>query len=811
MNRNLCLAACFLPLNAENCSWWLRLQDELAARDLDLVLLSTAPAADSRLRTIIVPLWLQGFAKAYGATENHATLEAPLADALARRDRSWLGQDSADLAEFKTGVIACQELFRALFEELQPALVLAWGNSLAQSVILQQLAVQQGRPCWVIERGLLPGTLMIEMAGQGGQTELNWSFNLQNAWRNSENTSLFAAAQEICRSRRSTKYAQADHLAPEIFHQKFNPERKPLVALLLQHDAASCLVPHDFAGAKIHSPVFNSSADAITQLATAAREANCKLIVKPHPIDQTDYSSCENPHVSVVRDVNLHSLIGAADVVAAMTSTAQFEALLHEKPLLLLARSALADKGVAYEVKSPAQLRSMLRAALNRDNSPQRHLNAQRFINFLLQNFSVSLSDEVPTGATLADLAKFLSQNAVAATPNRSLEDRLTAVGDWLLLWESRPKQARVNSAGMNCNGAPPARTEIPNTMNYQSHIGQDAWVAECLNFKKNGFFLDFGAFDGKTISNTYALEKDLGWKGICVEPNPRYYPQVCECRNVICVNVALWPRGRELVRFVDAHGLSAIESFKAGDVNTGRRAQATKAVIEVDTLNPNELLERFNAPKLIDYLTLDVEGAEFDILSALDLNTYAIALMTIEHNHDTPRQQQIRDYLAQFGYEVVQNRNDDFFFHREHLKSLTGRNIDPVAIFHHIYATYPIAETGKEKSAPAPAGNGKHPRSTASQLVLEALAKSPDSLRAMGTTLRQQGSWAEAGEIYTTLTNKLPNDLEAWRGRLECARKLGHVVMADLILEEALERHPEWAAQLGAKPATATATLVNN
>lgn len=1125
MNRNLCLAACFLPLNQEHCSWWLRLQDELAARDLDLVLLSTAPAVDERLRVIVVPLWLQGFAKAYGATENQATLEAPLADALARRDRSWLGQDGADLAEFKTGVIACQEVFRALFEELQPALVLAWGNSLAQSVILQQLAGQQGRPCWVIERGLLPGTLMIEMAGQGGQTELNWSFNLQNTWRRSEDTGLFAAAQEICRNHRSTKYAQADFLAPEIFHEKFNPERKPLVALLLQHDAASCLVPHDFAGAKIHSPAFPSSADAITQLAAAAREANCKLIVKPHPIDQTDYSACESASVSIVRDVNLHSLIGASDVVAAMTSTAQFEALLHEKPLLLLARSALADKGAAYEVKSPAQLRQQLRAALNRENFSERQVNAKRFVTFLLQNFSVSLADEIPTGSTLADLAKFLAQNAVAANPNRSLNDRLTAAGDWMMLWESRPKQSRPASqlnghdrtrqpmifnrsasnpancalpsgaqspnflpgphqvevfpvttraafeqlqasilgpklraqqrlnpgdgnpfvltghcavcggeqllstdfmfsrpddkglptpawrerqvcvCGLNCRqrscfhvlsefmdlpesalvycteqrsslfarirnrfplavgseylGATiPLGTEdahgtrneditaltypdeafdavfsidvlehVPNykaglaelarclkpggrllltapfhfgkdvtviragfdaagklqhhlppvyhgdplssegclcfndfgwdlleelraagftnvglhaftseeygyiglqyvilatreavltdcstrrtilrrpietkkvhpsgpALHFQSHIGQDAWVAECLNFKRNGFFLDFGAFDGKTISNTYALEQDLGWKGICVEPNPRYYPEICANRNCVAINVALWPRSRELVRLVDAHGLSTLECYKDSDRNAGQRAQATSAVIQVDTLNPNELLERFNAPQLIDYLSLDVEGAEFDILSALDLHTYAIALLTIEHNHDAVRQQQIRDHLATFGYEVLPNRNDDFFFHRDHLARLMGRPIDPVAAFHRVHQA-------RKGSCPPP-----------SRFVLDAQTKAPAALKQMGATYCSEGLWNEAGQIYQILAGKSPEDVDAWRGRIECARMQGHSVMADLIMEEALETHPEWAAQLGVRPATATATLVHN
>ena len=234
--------------------------------------------------------------------------------------------------------------------------------------------------------------------------------------------------------------------------------------------------------------------------------------------------------------------------------------------------------------------------------------------------------------------------------------------------------------------------------MRYASHIGQDAWVAESLQFKRNGFFLDFGAFDGETISNTYALEKELGWRGICVEPNPRFYPSLCRCRKCITVNVALWPQSRELLRFVDAHGLSAIETYKDADANAGRRDQATHGVIEVDTLNPTELLKRFEAPYLIDFLSLDVEGAEYEVLTALDLQTYAIALMTIEHNHDLPRQLKIRAYLARFGYEVVQNCNDDFFFHRAHLARAMGGSagvVDPLTVFGRIQGRYGCSEPG--------------------------------------------------------------------------------------------------------------------
>lgn len=56
--------------------------------------------------------------------------------------------------------------------------------------------------------------------------------------------------------------------------------------------------------------------------------------------------------------------------------------------------------------------------------------------------------------------------------------------------------------------------------MEYYSHIGQDKWVAETFRRARGGYFLDFGAFDGITTSNTIVLEKELGWTGICVEPN---------------------------------------------------------------------------------------------------------------------------------------------------------------------------------------------------------------------------------------------------------------------------------------------------
>lgn len=804
MSQPLCLASCFLPLDATNSRWWKQLQDALARRGMELVLISQSLAADPELRTIVVPLWTQGYSDAFQAPASPLVLEEPLAQTLAEREQAWLQQESQEPARGRASLSECQTVLRAVLDELQPAVVLVWGSGLSQSVILQQLAVQRGLPCWVLERGLLPGTLMLEMHGHGGHSELNWSFALQRACRQNTATDRFFAAQQQLHRARESKYAQGEFLTAADFRQKYSPAGHRIIAALLQHDGASGLVPAEQPAARLHAPGIATSEAAVAELARAlAAYPDCLLLVKPHPMDARDYSRWEGPRVRVVREAHLHSLIQAADVVASMTSTAQYEALLYEKPLLLLARSALAGKDVAYEALTVEALPGALRSALHREDFAARLTAARGFLHFVLEHFSVALSDNSAAGASLEDLVDFLARNAGGPASPRSSEAGLAGLKRAFDAWRNRaghPTPSPPNPA----SGNDAALLNHTTPMKYHSHIGQDAWVAECLQFKRNGFFLDFGAFDGKTISNTLALEEGLGWRGICVEPNPRYYPILCECRKCVTVNVALWPKSRELVRFVDAHGLSSIEEFKSGDINADRRQNATTSIIEVDTLNPNELLARFNAPKLIDYLTLDVEGAEFDILSALDLTTYAIALMTIEHNHDKERQEKMRNYLARFGYEVVQNRNDDFFFHRGHLTRLLEEQrkaADPVAVCNHLYDTFPIAETGggKTETAKTPAKAASVNGSSPATKIMDVLSRCPGTLRVVASALREQHAWEEAELIYQKLVRHYPDDVELWRERLECCRSKGHGVLADLLCEEALERHPEWQKALAA------------
>lgn len=227
----------------------------------------------------------------------------------------------------------------------------------------------------------------------------------------------------------------------------------------------------------------------------------------------------------------------------------------------------------------------------------------------------------------------------------------------------------------------------LTKNMGFTSHIGQDAWVAQIFNNRVgSGFFLDFGAFDGKQISNTYYLEKTLGWRGICVEPNPTFFAKLCAERSAICVNAALHKKSRTSMEFIDAHGLSSFKHLADSDQNAASREAASRGVIKVDTINPTELLERFNAPTTIDYMSLDVEGAELDVLKAFDFTKYRVTLLTVEHNSVEPKRQDVRDHLAKFGYAVEGHRNDDFFW----LKDFGFPN-DPAKVLERVAASYKI------------------------------------------------------------------------------------------------------------------------
>lgn len=225
----------------------------------------------------------------------------------------------------------------------------------------------------------------------------------------------------------------------------------------------------------------------------------------------------------------------------------------------------------------------------------------------------------------------------------------------------------------------------------FYSDMGADLWVAETLHYRRDAYFLEFGALDGMTASNTAMLEKTLGWKGIAVEANPTYYPEVCASRSCITVNAALAAVSREEVEMIDVFGLSTVKKHINIDGEQKIRERDARGYVQTDTLNPTELLKRYSSPDRIEFLSLDIEGGEFEVMTSLDLDAYHFSLLAIEHSGDVKRQNKMRALLLPKGFRVLQRHHDDWFYHPAHLKQiqLPGQTFDAEKAFALVTETF--------------------------------------------------------------------------------------------------------------------------
>jgi FkbM family methyltransferase len=197
------------------------------------------------------------------------------------------------------------------------------------------------------------------------------------------------------------------------------------------------------------------------------------------------------------------------------------------------------------------------------------------------------------------------------------------------------------------------AQTEPPK---YYSQIGQDKWVHSVLGNKRNGYFIELGACDGVHLSNTLFFERTLGWNGICIEPNDTYLEKLKSNRKCNVSNELVYSVEGKKVEFAMCNEVSGII-----DENIGPFTNKTRSMTKITTTLGN-ILDKFNAPTVIDYLSLDVEGQEYNILSTFSFDKYKFRCITVEHNapHIGPKHQiRIRELLESKGYTFVKGNDD--------------------------------------------------------------------------------------------------------------------------------------------------------
>lgn len=212
------------------------------------------------------------------------------------------------------------------------------------------------------------------------------------------------------------------------------------------------------------------------------------------------------------------------------------------------------------------------------------------------------------------------------------------------------------------------ASSFIEDVTRAKSQHWQDLFVLMALGRKRDGYFVEFGAASGTHLSNTYLLEHEYGWTGILAEPARCWHEALRADRTCHIETKCVWSRSDVILPFNETTQpvLSTISSYNASDTHAKSRELGTQ--YDVETISLFDLLRKYDAPNTIDYLSIDTEGSEYEILSNFDFERYRFRTITCEHNNTSMRQK-IFDLLTSKGYErrlEALSRQDDWYVSAE-------------------------------------------------------------------------------------------------------------------------------------------------
>ena len=206
----------------------------------------------------------------------------------------------------------------------------------------------------------------------------------------------------------------------------------------------------------------------------------------------------------------------------------------------------------------------------------------------------------------------------------------------------------------------------------YFSQAGQDKIINEFFfRMKNKGYFVDIGAYDGVMGSNSLHFERFLKWDGVAIEPSINQFEKLKKNRNCKIVNKAISSTAKE-VEFVDVvEGLTQMSGIKNdiylkynSKIISKDHASETKTV-KILTTNFSEIVSQ---DVEIDYLSIDIEGSEFELLKSIDFDKYKIKVISVENNLPDDQDFQVFFNKKHFKY-FDRVGQDEIFYNKNYIK----------------------------------------------------------------------------------------------------------------------------------------------
>ncbi len=189
------------------------------------------------------------------------------------------------------------------------------------------------------------------------------------------------------------------------------------------------------------------------------------------------------------------------------------------------------------------------------------------------------------------------------------------------------------------------------------SQFGEDSKIINFFQNKSSNYYVEVGANDGIRDSNTALLEQD-GWKGLLIEANPELIPLISQYRpNSIVIHSAVVAPDK--IGSIDFHqvvggptNLDGLSTTIGSDTLLSRIYSygGEVQVVKVPATTLDDILMKNNVPHEFEFLSLDVEGAELEVLKGLSLNRFHPRIILIEDN-SYGADLSVRNHLRQQGY----------------------------------------------------------------------------------------------------------------------------------------------------------------
>lgn len=199
--------------------------------------------------------------------------------------------------------------------------------------------------------------------------------------------------------------------------------------------------------------------------------------------------------------------------------------------------------------------------------------------------------------------------------------------------------------------------------MPFYGQHGEDIYLEQLFSNVVNGVCIEVGAYDGVSLSNTLHFE-EKGWRALCIEPIKVSFEK-CKMIRKECYECCISDKDTEDKTFTIFHlndNLCAISSLKPDQrlIDSHKKLITNITTSSVKVRSLNSLLEELKFPKVIDFISIDTENTELDVLKGIDLNVYNVKLFVVENNYNEPF---CEEYLSQYGYKKI-NRIavNDFF-----------------------------------------------------------------------------------------------------------------------------------------------------